>query len=383
MRLAWPGFRGRLLIGAVLPAFLMVALLEVVFLSRYQADLERSFQQRGQAIARQLGAAAEYALFSGSRETLGMLAEGIRHGDPAIMSIEVLDRGGTPLARSGTLTQRPLPLKPTLQIATDDGITVIQAPIEQVVLPIGEAEGLLDGAARQPTTAVTGFIVVELSRAELEARKREMLEVTFVIMLAGLLLASGLSLRIAAGVLRSLDVANAELQQQKEMAEALARTDALTGLANRRAFEEAAHQALQRARRYRTPLALIITDIDHFKMINDTYGHHFGDVVLRDFAATLSASVRNVDLVGRWGGEEFVVLAPDTHHEEALQAAERMRLAIAGTPTRLAGHACGYTASFGVASLQMGAPTLEALLANADKALYRAKHNGRNRVESA
>lgn len=379
MRLLRFGFRGRLLFGAVLPALVMVALLEVVFLSRYQSDLELVFQERGHAIARQIGAAAEYALFSGSRETLSMLADGTRQGDPAIVSVSVLDLRGQPLVRSGRSPQQTLPLTDTLQVINGENVTTVQTPIQQAVLPLDGSLSASTDTTQPPRSQIMGYIVVEISREELSARKREMLQITLAIMLGGLLLASWLSLRISASVLTSLDTAAKALRRQKESAEILARTDMLTGLANRRAFDEAAQLEIQRAQRYATPLVLVIADLDYFKAINDKYGHHVGDLVLQDFARILSESVRNVDLVGRWGGEEFAILMPDTNLEEAVRVAERMRVAVANAPW-IEGLACGYTASFGVAAFRQETPTLFSLLGRADAALYDAKNKGRNRV---
>lgn len=373
------GMRGRLLMGAVLPAVFMVTLLEMAFLGRYQADLERSLQERGLAIARQVGAAAEYALFSGSNDTLRMLADGTRQGDPAIVSVSVLDHRGQPLVHSGRPTQQTAPLAATLQVINAENVTTVQAPIQQAALPLDGSLAAFDHATQAPPR-VTGYIVVEISRDELAARKREMLQITLIIMLGGLLLASWLSLRIAGGVLASLDAAQMALRRQMETAELLARTDVLTGLANRRAFDEAAQLEIQRAQRYATPLALVMTDLDFFKAINDKYGHHVGDLVLRNFARILSESVRNVDLVGRWGGEEFAILMPDTDLAEAVRAAERMRVAVADAPL-IEGLDVGYTASFGVAAFRQATPTMDSLLGRADAALYGAKNKGRNRVE--
>ncbi|MDP1652786.1 MAG: diguanylate cyclase [Rhodocyclaceae bacterium] len=380
MKLPHFGFRGRLLFGAVLPALVMVALLEVVFLSRYQSDLEFVFQERGHAIARQLGAAAEYALFSGSHETLGLLADGTRQGDPAIVSVSVLDLRGQPLVRSGRQPQQTLPLADMLQVINGEHVTTVQTPIQQAVLPLDGSLSVAAAAALPLRSQITGYIVVEVSREALSARKREMLRITLAIMLGGLLLASWLSLRISASVLSSLDATAKALRRQKESAEMLARTDVLTGLANRRAFDEAGQLEIQRAQRYATPLSLVITDLDYFKAINDQYGHHVGDRVLQHFALILSESVRNVDLVGRWGGEEFAILMPGTDLEEAVQVAERMRVAVADAP-RIEGLAGGYTASFGVAAFRSDTPTMVSLLGRADAALYDAKNKGRNRVE--
>ncbi len=166
-----------------------------------------------------------------------------------------------------------------------------------------------------------------------------------------------------------------------ETAELLARTDALTGLANRRAFDETAQMEIQRAQRYGTPLTLILTDLDHFKAINDCYGHDAGDRVLQEFARILTSSMRTVDLVGRWGGEEFAILMPGTDLEEARQAAERMRKEVEQAEIQFATCSCRFTASFGVAAFLSDMPTLDSLLGRADLALYRAKRHGRNRVE--
>jgi len=293
----------------------------------------------------------------------------------------VLDRNGQVIVRSGALARHPLPLTDVLQVRKTGDVTTVLAPIQQVALVLNGDSEIWRMGSRETKPPVSGYILVEISRAELVARQREMLQITLVIMCGGLLLASWLSMRIAGGVLASLDTAHAALRRQKEYAELLARTDALTGLANRRAFDEAAEQEVQRALRYNTPLALVMTDLDHFKAINDRHGHHVGDQVLQHFARTLSASVRNIDLVGRWGGEEFAILMPGTDLEEAAQAAERMRLAVENAEPPLGDQACAYTASFGVAAFRADTPTMVSLLGRADAALYRAKDGGRNRVE--
>jgi diguanylate cyclase (GGDEF)-like protein len=273
-----------------------------------------------------------------------------------------------------------MPLSDTLQVMNGEQVTTVQSPILPAVLPLDGGESAATDATRSSRPRITGYIVVEISREELSTRKREMLQITLAIMLGGLLLASWLSLRISASILTSLDVAVKALRRQKESAELLARTDALTGLANRRAFDEAAQLEIQRARRYATPLALVMVDLDYFKAINDKYGHHIGDRVLRNCARILAESVRNVDLVGRWGGEEFAILMPGTDLEEAVRAAERMRVAIADAPW-IDGLDRGYSASFGVAAFHQESPILFSLLGRADAALYAAKNKGRNRVE--
>lgn len=375
------GMRGRLLMSAVLPAILMVMILELVFLNRYQDAMERSFEERGIAIARQIGAAAEYAIFTGSREALQVLAEGSRQIDSAIISVGIMDQRGHPVVLSGGQPRHVLPFVNAVQIRSGVEVTSLQLPIRPVVLLPAERNDPWNVRGQEAQSAPTGFIQLELARAELQERQREVLWISLTVMLCGMLLASWLSWRIAGGVLASLDAAHTALRRQKEYAELLARTDALTGLANRRAFDEAAEQEVQRARRYNTPLALVMADLDHFKLINDRHGHYVGDQVLQHFAHILSASVRNLDLVGRWGGEEFAILMPGTDLEEAVQAAERMRQAVMKAAPPLDDHACAYTASFGVAAFRADTPTMVSLLGRADAALYHAKGSGRNRVE--
>jgi len=374
------GFRGQLLLGAVLPALLMVAILEVVFLDRYRTDIERSFIERGKAAVYQLGVAADFAFFSGSFDSLTMFAESLRQSDSDIVSVSVLGLGGQLIAGAGDFPDRLPPLEERLQVVNDHDHILIQAPIYQTPLPL-DAEAWLSPLLPATAGRAIGYVTIELSRDRLKQRYAEMFRLTLLVILTGLIMAGWISARIAAEVLGKLEAARRQLVEQKELAEELARTDTLTGLANRRAFDEAVQQEIRRAQRYDEPLALILTDIDYFKKVNDTYGHHVGDQVLVGFARTLQDSVRDVDRVGRWGGEEFVILLPGTSLEEATLAAERMRLAVAGSPIRVEGATCGFTASFGVARFSTAEPTLDAMLGRADTALYRAKSNGRNRVE--
>jgi diguanylate cyclase (GGDEF)-like protein len=167
-----------------------------------------------------------------------------------------------------------------------------------------------------------------------------------------------------------------ELQQQ-------ASTDVLTGLANRRAFFNEGPRILERARRYRHDCALLMIDIDHFKAVNDRYGHHAGDRVLRAMADRLREVLRQADLVARLGGEEFAALLPETDASAALQAAERVREICAGLGPQLEGFGeMGVSVSIGLAQWRAG-ETLDHLLERADAALYRAKRAGRNRVETS
>lgn len=155
-------------------------------------------------------------------------------------------------------------------------------------------------------------------------------------------------------------------------------TDTLTGLFNRRRLDEAYAHELDRAQRYAKPVSLIIGDVDHFKSINDTHGHQTGDEVLKTIADLLRNGVRAVDIVGRWGGEEFLVICPDTDLDGAVALAEKLRLSIETEPFAAIGSA---TSSFGIAQYRAG-ESFKDTVARADTALYKAKINGRNRVES-
>ena len=170
---------------------------------------------------------------------------------------------------------------------------------------------------------------------------------------------------------RELCVAMAELER-------LSREDVLTGLLNRRALFEALDAEVSRALRYGGDVAVVLLDVDHFKAINDRFGHPAGDAVLQRLGHLLAESIRCVDTAGRYGGEEFMLLLPQTSLEGAQVVAELLRgriadLSFEGSPQAV-------TASFGVAMLGQGRSDAKALVAAADRALYRAKHGGRNKV---
>lgn len=158
----------------------------------------------------------------------------------------------------------------------------------------------------------------------------------------------------------------------------LATTDSLTGIANRREFSRITEAEMDRAKRYGTPLSLVMYDLDHFKRVNDTYGHDTGDDVLRAVTAVVKGNTRTVDVMARWGGEEFLVLMPQSDLAAARDAAEKLRQAIEQHRFDKAG---SLTVSFGVTEF-VPQDDLNALLKRVDDALYQAKENGRNRVET-
>lgn len=160
----------------------------------------------------------------------------------------------------------------------------------------------------------------------------------------------------------------------------VARHDSLTGLFNRGCMTELAAREMARARRHQRPLAVAMLDIDHFKRINDTYGHEAGDRVLKALADSLRAHLREVDMPGRIGGEEFLCLLPETGESEALACAERLRASIEALTVGTPQGPVRLTASIGVAVLGAEHADWESLQRDADAALYQSKHNGRNRV---
>jgi diguanylate cyclase (GGDEF)-like protein/PAS domain S-box-containing protein len=160
-----------------------------------------------------------------------------------------------------------------------------------------------------------------------------------------------------------------------------AHIDMLTDLNNRRHFLELAELELARARRHNEPLSLLMMDLDHFKQVNDRYGHHVGDAVLQKLAELCRHTFRAIDIVGRLGGEEFAALLPETPIEQALEVAERLRAAVDGAGVTVEGGApVHFTISVGVAAFGAQEATIEAALKRADAALYQAKNAGRNRV---
>lgn len=174
------------------------------------------------------------------------------------------------------------------------------------------------------------------------------------------------------------------LRLQSEKLALLATTDALTGLWNRRHFLDVAEEQLLLARRYGRPLSALMIDIDHFKRVNDSHGHAAGDTVLRCFSDILRGNLRESDLLGRLGGEEFALLLPESDGGKAVVVAELLRHEVAATEITLTdGTALRITASFGVSEAFIDGDTVAELLSRADDALYLAKESGRNKVSCA
>ncbi len=162
----------------------------------------------------------------------------------------------------------------------------------------------------------------------------------------------------------------------------LANTDTLTGVNNRRRFMELLEGEIRRVNRTNRVLSLMMLDIDHFKNVNDTYGHAVGDQVLCHFVMVVKDSIRDIDVIGRMGGEEFVVMLPETSSQEAAIVAERLRTAVKNREIIIPGEKFNITVSIGLAELELGESS-DHLLIRTDEAMYLAKQNGRNRVEIA
>jgi diguanylate cyclase (GGDEF)-like protein len=175
-------------------------------------------------------------------------------------------------------------------------------------------------------------------------------------------------------------VANADLESANGRLAELAHRDPLTGLINRRRFFELAAEQLALARRHQRPCGVLMIDLDHFKRINDTYGHAAGDEALRAAADCVVATVREVDIVARFGGEELAALLPETDAPGARLIAERVRSALAALEIAFEGRVIRITASVGVAAWSASEGGIEAALDRADAALYRVKQAGRDGV---
>jgi polar amino acid transport system substrate-binding protein len=175
---------------------------------------------------------------------------------------------------------------------------------------------------------------------------------------------------------RSLKIINGKLKESQRKLELLSITDPLTKTFNRLKMDEVFSQEIKTGKRYHSPLSVIMLDIDHFKKINDEFGHIVGDSVLKKIAQVIKSSLRTNDFLGRWGGEEFLIICPSTNIDKAKMVAEKLRAALVNTPfTPLK----KVTASFGVAEWEVE-ESQDSLISRADSALYRSKNDGRNRV---
>ena len=179
--------------------------------------------------------------------------------------------------------------------------------------------------------------------------------------------------------IRELEHVNARLIEEKKTLEILSSTDKLTGLYNRYKFEETFTYEKRQANRYKTELCIVMMDIDNFKLVNDIYGHNEGDIFLQTISMELKKVFRDTDVIGRWGGEEFLILLPKTSINDAYDITQRVRKQI---EEKIFEHVGSKTASFGITKIHQD-DTLDIAIGRADLALYDAKKHGRNQVKIA
>jgi diguanylate cyclase (GGDEF)-like protein len=229
-----------------------------------------------------------------------------------------------------------------------------------LVTALGETEHIVQGL----NTGADDYIAKPYHFNELEARVRAMLRIK--------------------RLQDELDQKNRELEIANKRLRKLSITDGLTELYNHRHVHELLHEEFERSRRSGEPLGVAMIDLDRFKQVNDTYGHPTGDVILYETARILRDTAREIDMVGRYGGEEFIAILPNTSEDDAARFAERVRRAVEGHVYRDEASEIRMTCSSGAASFpREGVESPESLLKEADSALYAAKESGRNRVVRA
>jgi diguanylate cyclase (GGDEF)-like protein len=429
--------RRRYLMAAVLPSVMLALMLSYLWLTWSQRSLETALQQRLEALSGQLAGAAEFHLFTGDAQALHTLTGNTLQRDPDLVEVSILDGKKQPMASSALPGRPALATPPPLWPERDS------ARVSRLIKSISRSPLVLDdpfSSATATTEAahpemLLGFVVLDVSLENLYAERDRQLLIGLAAILLALGVAVGLALylasaatrpiqriirvveRLGSGDLQSrlepdpdgvlfqlevninrmaeriaisqedlqvrIDAATDELLSQKQLAEFQARVDPLTGLRNRRAFMERLELELHRAERYGTRLCLIMMDLDYFKRINDIHGHAAGDQVLVGVARELHKSIREVDFVARLGGEEFIILMPETDLEEARLAAERMRQWVAALRIPWPSGMLACTASFGVAEYSGADMDAMSVLILADQAMYQAKSAGRNRVNLA
>ena len=229
-----------------------------------------------------------------------------------------------------------------------------------LVTALGETDSIVQGL----NTGADDYITKPYQFPELEARMRAMLRIK--------------------RLQDELDQKNRELEDANKRLKKLSITDGLTGLFNHRHVHQLLHDEFERSSRTREPASVAMIDLDRFKSVNDTYGHPTGDIVLYETAKILGETAREIDMVGRYGGEEFIAILPNTDEEEAGRFAERVRAAVEAHLFRDEANEIRMTTSAGVAAFPApGVDSPETLLKRADEALYQAKESGRNRVVRA
>ena len=272
--------------------------------------------------------------------------------------------------------------RPVVEAEFDKALLTARGPVDLIIVnAVAKGfDGLRFAAQVRSDEATRGVPILAMVDFEDRARAVKALEIGVNDILARPIDPGELAARAKTQIRRKryTDYLRNNLDHSLE----LAVTDQLTGLHNRRYMEGQLAALMERSGAGGDPVCALVVDIDHFKRINDSLGHDVGDEVLREFAVRLATNVRAIDLPVRHGGEEFVVVMPDTEIEDALRIAERLRLHVAGSPFRVMGgqELLSVTISIGVAMTRRQGDTPQALLKRADEAVYEAKKNGRNQV---
>ncbi len=327
-----------------------------------ELSLPAEFARRAAELASTLARAASVDPAREIARFLNDLHDHLRSDARAV--IDYLCKATDYLSNVDQVLQRALEQGRTSMAASDELTRGINAEIDQIHEAVASDAGLADvkSLIESRVSTIRGSVAEYLGqqRGKQEEYERRIAELTQRV--------------------KTFETESVALRQSLVTEHEKAHRDALTGIPNRLAFEERARLELKRARRNRAALSLAVLDIDHFKRINDGYGHKAGDKVLRFLAEIGSRRVRATDLFARYGGEEFVLLLPDTVLDRAAEVGEALRRQVEHAQFNYKDNRVAVTVSVGVASWQTD-DTLDALFERADAALYRAKAQGRNRVE--
>ncbi len=267
------------------------------------------------------------------------------------------------------------------------GVIMIQLIGLMMFVPIRFSLSLLGG--------LYGLVITMVTRWVMGTTKENLVGLFFLLMLP-MVIGAATTIRLAIiqrrqyVSLKRADKLNLELQNEmdqrlklEKVLKELAATDPLTGLYNRREYEMLFKHEIERVRRMKTPLSLCIIDLDHFKKVNDTYGHGVGDEVLRRTAELLRKNLRAVEIIGRFGGEEFIIFFPDTSIDQAVMISDRFLKALSATDINIGVSTIRITATAGITQLLPSDKDINSIIRRADAALYRGKEGGRNRVETS
>lgn len=400
-------FRSRLVLGITGLHFVLMSALVLDLLNRQHLFLHRQGEAHASSLANTLAASSKSWVMANDVVGLQEVAASVA-GEPGVRYVMVLSPDLRVLAHSDP--------QHIGQFVTDDVSRRLLTKVPAAV-PLMRSHGLEDIAA--PVMAghkVIGWARVGIGQEQIWSNlRRGFLQGTLYIVVGSLVayffarlmanwLSSGLArladgfARVGAGerglrldfnqqdeigiLARDFNLMVAELEAGEARLQELATTDFLTGLDNRRSFMEKMLLEVARFQRNQhASVAVLIMDLDHFKQVNDNYGHIAGDAVLRHLSGVINGCLRQADIAGRFGGEEFILLLPDTGLEGALAFAERLRHTVEHSEVDWEGRTIGVTISIGVTVLRAEDSATEVAIKRADAALYQAKENGRNRVE--